>query len=464
MWMRIIIMLLIFVQGATAMSFDPTRNTRQVQALQLLSSKASNVLLEGGSRSGKTAILIHALIVRALKAPGSRHLIVRFRFNHAKQSVWFDTLPKILELSLPKEAQPTWNNSDFFLRFPNESEIWLGGLDDKQRTDKVLGNEYATVFFNECSQITFSSVETALSRLAQKTTLVPKAYYDQNPPSKKHWTYVLFHDKKNPEDLTPLKGSEDYAWMQMHPKHNERNIADGYIERVLAKLSVRKRKRFLDGEYSDDVEGALWNSDMISSTRMLVKPESLKRVCVSVDPAVSSNPDSNETGIITGGIDGGGHLYSWRDDTCIASPGGWARKAIAAYYEEEADAIVAEVNQGGDLVESNIKNIDKHVKVVQVRATRGKYKRAEPIAALMEADASGNYKAARDHIVGEMPDLESELTGWSPIEDEESPNRLDAHVWRGHWLLGTHKQAGTWSNRTPHRDMKIGRKFKRGTH
>ena len=442
--------------------FTPT--PRQIEALALLSSPARHIMLEGGSRSGKTAIIIYTLVVRCHKAPKTNHAIFRHRLNHAKMSIWLDTLPKVCAAALPPEAQPEWNHAELFLTFANGSRLFIGGLDDKNRTEKVLGQEHSSLYFNETSQISFSAVEMALSRLAQKSTLVPKAYYDQNPAHKKHWSYVLFHEKLNPEDRNALRNPDQYAWMQLHPRHNEQNLSPGYIEDVLSNLSARKRKRFLDGEYSDDVDGALWTGEMIAATRVTAKPANLKKVCIAVDPAVTSNPESNETGIIARGMDSKGHLYAWRDDTCLATPARWARAAVDAYYEEEADAIVCETNQGGDLVEMNIKNVDKDVRVVQVHATRGKYVRAEPIAALMEPDSAGRYTESRDHIVGEMPDLETELTGWSPVDDAASPNRLDAYVWGAHWLLGTHKHAGTWGTREFHQENARPKVFVRRIH
>ena len=471
--------LFIFILGILLMTGREPITQKQIEALQFLGGPSAHCMLEGGSGSGKTYIGVDALVARSILAPGSRHGLFRSRFNHAKISIWNDTLPTVLDKRFPN-VEYNFNHSDHYVEFANGSQIWIGGLDEKARVEKILGMTLATLYFNECSQITYEAIQIAWTRLRQLVAVIDpktgkpgsqmlrlKSLYDQNPPSKKHWSYLLFHEHIDPEDRTALEEPEDYQAIQMHPRDNLINLGDGYLK-MLQRLSARKRKRFWDGKYGDDVEGALWTSDMIGATRVLSRPLSMKKVGVGVDPAVTSNPDSNETGIITGGIDGAGHLFTWRDDTCLATPGGWARKAINAYMDEHADAIIAEVNQGGDLVESNIKQTAKTMgvpipKVVKVRASRGKYARAEPIAALMEADDQGNYEKARDHIVGEMPDLEGELTGWSPVEDDESPNRLDAKVWLGHWLIGTHKHAGTWGDRnrphgTPKAKMRRGRR------
>ena len=169
---------------------------RQVEAWALLTDPANtDIMLYGGARSGKTYLFLAAIVLRALEHPGSRHLVARLRFSHAKVSIWLDTLPKILD-TFADPSLYTLNQTDHYVQFTNGSEIWVAGLDDKVRTEKILGKEYSTIFFNECSQIPRESVDVALTRLAQKNDLVNKAYFDENPPSKKHWNYILFILKK----------------------------------------------------------------------------------------------------------------------------------------------------------------------------------------------------------------------------------------------------------------------------
>ena len=153
------------------MSFALT--PKQREANRLLAGPASNIMLRGGSRSGKTFLIVRALIQRGINAPESRHAIFRYRFNHAKASIWKDTLPKVQKLCFPHLAIDK-NETDLVATLPNGSQIVLGGLDDKERVEKVLGQEYATLYFNESSQIPWSSVETAMSRLAQHVPLAPE--------------------------------------------------------------------------------------------------------------------------------------------------------------------------------------------------------------------------------------------------------------------------------------------------
>ena len=237
------------------MSFNKT--LKQDEAIGRLSGKARHVMLYGGSRSGKTFISVYAMIVRACKIK-SRHVILRLNFNHIKTSIWLDTLPKVLKIAFPN-LPVEWHKLDFFVTLPNGSEIWVAGLDDEKRVEKILGKEYSTIYFNECSQIPYKSVQIALTRLAEKNDLRKKAYYDENPPSKKHWSYWLFIKKLDPVDNVPVD-VEKYDSIVMNPKDNLDNIDEDYITEVLDNLSEVQKKRFRDGEFTSDDDGVAYYS------------------------------------------------------------------------------------------------------------------------------------------------------------------------------------------------------------
>lgn len=228
---------------------------KQCEAVKLLSSQARHIMLFGGSRSGKTFLAVRALIIRASKEK-SRHVILRLNFNHIKTSIWLDTLPKVLKISFP-DLTVEWNKTDYYITLPNGSEVWVGGLDDEKRVEKILGKEYSTMYFNECSQIPYKSIQIALTRLAEKNTLKKKAYYDQNPPGKKHWSYWLFEKHLDPVDNIPVEPTR-YASILMNPKDNIDNIDPEYITEILDNLPEAQRKRFKDGEFSTDDDGAAY--------------------------------------------------------------------------------------------------------------------------------------------------------------------------------------------------------------
>lgn len=225
----------------------------QELAVKMMGSNAKHIMLYGGSRSGKTVIIIRQIIIRALKRK-SRHIILRAVFSHVKTSVWYDTLPWVMEHCFNGLEYYT-NKSDWYIKLPNESEIWIGGLDDKERTEKILGNQYSTIFYNESSQMSYASVTLAYSRLAEKSGLVTKFFYDCNPPPKTHWTYKIFKLFVNPiaskDDPNKNLDKSMYASMMLHPEGNRENLADGYIDDVLKRLDSESRKRFYDGDFGE---------------------------------------------------------------------------------------------------------------------------------------------------------------------------------------------------------------------
>jgi len=215
---------------------------------------------------------------------------------------------------------------------------------------------------------------------------------------------------------------------------NRANLAQGFFDYVISKYEgTRLGRQELNAELLTDVPGALWKRDKIDESRVVKAPESLSRVVVGVDPTATSTGD--EAGIITAGKFRNDY-YTLADDSLHGSPEQWAQAAITAYHRHKADCIVAEKNNGGEMVQSVIKQAviearkkDHTIGEVPVRlvwASRGKATRAEPVSAIAEQ--------GRDHHVGTFAALEDELCMWLP--GETSPNRLDAKVWAITELMG----------------------------
>ena len=178
----------------------------------------------------------------------------------------------------------------------------------------------------------------------------------------------------------------------------------------------------LYAEVVDNVEGALWTNNLINEARIPADEEKeLSKIIVSIDPAVTSGQESDETGIVVVGKDANNEYYVLEDESGKYSADKWGRVAINLFYEWEADYIVAEVNNGGDLVERLLRSIDPHVNYKSVHATRGKMVRAEPVSAL--------YEQRRVHHVGIFPELEQQMTTYTGERPKPSPDRLDALVW-----------------------------------
>lgn len=406
-----------------------TLTARQAEANRLLASDAAHVLLYGGSRSGKTLLICRALAIRALKAEGSRHAIMRYRFNAVKIAVWHDTWPKMMRLCFPDVAYSP-NKADWFYEFPNRSQVWIGGLDDKERTEKILGQEYATGFLNECSQISFASRELVRTRIAQNVGLKPRMYYDENPPRVTHWTYRLFLNRVSPEPpYGGLPDPENYAGLQLNPRDNTGNLPAEYIAE-LQRLSPRARLRFWEGQFGDANEGALWSYEVIERNRAQKEPAELVRIVVAIDPSGTKGEEderSDQVGIVVAGVGRDGHAYVLEDVTCKAPPAVWGKIAVTAYQRHGANAIVGETNFGGAMVQHVVKTAAAELQVsvpyIEVTATRGKVVRAEPFSSL--------YEQNKVHHVGRFPELEDQLCDMTTagFMGDRSPDRADALIW-----------------------------------
>lgn len=409
---------------------------KQLDANELLASLATHVMLFGGSRSGKTFVLVRAICTRAIKAPKSRHAILRFRFNAVKNSIVLDTFPKVMSLCFP-EITYHINKSDWYAEFGNGSQIWFAGLDDKERTEKILGMEFVTIYPNECSQIPYASIETAITRLAQKVdqlpigdlperALRPKVYYDCNPPSKAHWTYKIFKEKVNPDTKEPLRNPDNYISMQINPSDNTENLTEDYLE-TLSTLSARSRRRFMEGEFGDATPNALFNEESIDKWRVTdgILPD-MVRIVVSVDPSGADDEENNDNdaiGIVVAGLGTDGNGYLIEDLTVKAGPATWGKVATDAYERHKADAVVGEMNFGGEMVRFVIQTARQRTNFIKVNASRGKVVRAEPFSAL--------YEQGKVRHVGYLRELEDELMGFSTFgyTGGKSPNRADAAIW-----------------------------------
>lgn len=412
-------------------SFELT--ARQIEATKLLGSPAIHTMLYGGSRSGKTFTIIRAIITRAL-AHKSRHAVLRYRFNHLKGSVIYDTLPKVMELCFPGVADLChMDRSDWFYTLPNKSEVWFGGLDDKERTEKILGQEYASMFLNECSQIPWTSRNIAMTRLAQKTELRLRAYYDCNPPNEAHWTKRVFVDKIDPDTRMPFRNKDNFTSMVMNPADNAGNLPKEYLDELNA-LPERMRRRFLLGMFGTAAEGALWTLESIDRGRVLdgVYPD-LQRIVIAVDPSGCSGPEderSDEVGIIVVGLGVDGRAYVLEDLSGRFGPGGpegWGAIVASAFDRHAADCVVAETNFGGDMVHEVIRVARPRTPFKKVSASRGKVVRAEPVSALY---GSENDVGKVSHV-GIFPKLEDQMCGFTTAGymGDRSPDRADALVW-----------------------------------
>lgn len=221
---------------------------------------------------------------------------------------------------------------------------------------------------------------------------------------------------------------------------NRANLAAPFFKKVVKSYEgTRLGRQELDGEMLDDNPNALFFSKDFDKARVSEAPKDLLRVVVAVDPNVVADVKSDEAGIVTVGmkiIDEDKHYYVMCDDSIQPkTTDEWGRKAVAVYHREKANRVIAETNNGGDLVVGNITNVDKNVPVTKVNASRGKTKRAEPVATLAEQ--------GRIHIVGKLNKLEDQCCAWDPTipaDQQKSPDRMDAMVWAVTFLMDEKKR------------------------
>lgn len=415
------------------MEFELT--PKQKEAQLVLAGKEKHICLFGGSRSGKTFLLTRNVVMRAIKAPGSRHGIFRFRFNSVKTTIFGQTLPKVMRLCFPG-LEYEQNKSEAYITLENKSTIVCAGLDDAERAEKVLGDEFATVYLNECSQIPYESRNKVLTRLAQRVEqnipgteprlMRTRFYYDMNPPSKEHWTYKLFVLKVDPESRVTLPDADAYTCFKMNPVDNATNIDADYIE-LLKNMSARNRRRFYDGDFADSNPNALFDINDIDKWRVTHElPPQMVRVVVAVDPSGSGdvdNADNDAIGIVVCGLGMDGNAYVMDDCTVKAGPATWGRIATSAFDRHAADVVVGEINYGGAMVNAVIQAARPRTNFKQVTASRGKSVRAEPFSAL--------YEQGKIRHIGYFRELEEELEGFSTYgyTGDKSPNRADALIW-----------------------------------
>lgn len=290
-------------------------NPKQIEAASLIvNPNIKEILLYGGGRSGKTLELVSSIVTRAIKVP-SRHAILRQAFAHCKQSIWLDTLPKCIKIGFPglyeyyKKNPRCWNNSDFYLKVPTDkkdefSEIWIGGLDDDDRVEKILGKEFSTIFFNELSQISYKSFSIAKTRLAEKNKLIKKIYGDCNPPKRSHWTYPYFMELIDPVTSQPRINAQ-VGTLLINPMDNLANIDDEYIS-MLDSLPKILRDRFKDGLWCSDATD-IFRAEWIKPSEKIPNKNDIHSIFTAIDPAFTEKAretdNSCESALVTVAVD-----------------------------------------------------------------------------------------------------------------------------------------------------------------
>lgn len=246
------------------------------------------------------------------------------------------------------------------------------------------------------------------------------AVFVYTPPSLHSRSTSKALDKRHAAKLfTRAQADPSGKWQAFHfTSHDNPHINAGALADITGDMTALAYRQEIMAEDVEDAPGALWKSAQFEGLRVMEKPL-LSRVVVAVDPSITAGGDA--CGIVVAGLGSDGKAYVLEDATIQASPDAWARAAVAAYHRHRADRMIAESNQGGEMVSITIGTVPGAPPVTLIHASRGKQARAEPVAAL--------YEQGRVRHVGALPDLEDELTSWEPGTGAPSPNRLDALVY-----------------------------------
>ena len=302
-------------------------------------------------------------------------------------------------------------------------EFWSG-----ESPDSIRGRKYKKIFIDEAAMI--KSLVSIFNEIIMPTLIDYGGgiIFASTPRGK--------NDFRELDD----RSAEDDEWSSFHYTTYDNPILDkDFIDALVRSMSSRATRQEIYAEYIDNSEDAIFNIDDIDAGRVGEAPE-MNRIIIGVDPAVTANKKSNMTSIVAAGrkyASVNGQFYVLSDDSGIYKPNDWAKRVKSSYDIWNADRVVGEVNNGGDLIEANIRTIAPNISYKSVRATRGKAMRAEPIAAL--------YEQHRVHHVGHLRELETQMTTWSPF-DNDSPDRIDALVWALTELMGKGVQINPTAN------------------
>lgn len=387
-------------------------------------SEAGELLYSGAFGAGKSRILCEKAYALGMRYPGVPIGI----FRKVAASLSATTKMTFLRDVVPAGAIVKSNKTEGWVELANGSRFWFLGLDPDPQTgipSKVGSLDLAFAFVDEAVELTENDWIMLLGRLRFPGIPFHQIAAATNPADPSHW----------------LKRRFDVSGEMLQAKTTDnRLLPEDYRERMDA-LTGLYHARYVRGEWIS-VEGPLWKMDQIilgpppKQLEQGVPTEHYQRVVVSVDPAVTSASGSDETGIIVAGKGADGRGYVIDDRSCRLPPSEWAQRVVDAYDEYKADRVVVEVNNGGDLVETVIRAIGKNVAITTVHASRGKVKRAEPVAAL--------YEQGKVTHLSRFSDLESQMMGFDPAKSNLHDDRVDALVWAFTDLFSLDEKSSAW--------------------
>jgi phage terminase large subunit-like protein len=391
-------------------------------------------LAYGSSRGGKSYAIAAFIISRALKYPKSNHLVVRLTGLSIKTTIWKTFEAVLADFGINDKVSK--NTTEYIMTFPDNlggSTIVMSGVQDEERIQKVLGAEYQTIFYNEGTNIDWETFEVVDSRLnnSDAPDCPLRCIADCNPTSKKHWLYQLMIAHTVPGTKRPITDPENYGSIHFDAEANPTVDSEYYTK--FQNRSAATQKRFREGMWSDEVQGALFAQDDLDDNRAPTpEADEFDLIVVGVDPAVTNTETSDETGIVVAGmIDDGEsrHYYPLEDLSGRYHPWEWADKVADAYRRWGAGMVVVETTQGGDQNAHTLRTADASLNIMTVNPGRGQGKnaRAFPIAAEMKSKRI--HHPLDDTKFKELESQMLTITGDYDRRKGKSPDHLDAYVY-----------------------------------
>ncbi len=368
-------------------------------------------LMIGGRGAGKTRagaewIRAQALGIAPLAAEPASRIALVGETEHEVREVMIEGVSGLLAVHARHE-RPVWQPSRKRLEWSNGAVAQAFSAEDPE---SLRGPQFSCAWSDEMAKWRYAEAAFDMLQFGLRLGSQPRQMITTTPRP----TELLKRLMADPASVTTHAATRE----------NANNLAPTFLLNVMSRYAgTRLGRQELDGEIIEDRPDALWSRALLDSCRVNEAPP-LQRIVVAVDPPASSGKRADACGIVAAGITDGGVCYVIADDTVSgATPSTWANKAIALWHRLQADALIAEVNQGGEMVKAVINEVDAAVPVHPVRATRGKWLRAEPVATL--------YEQGRVKHAGAFPALEDEMCdfGSNGLSTGKSPDRLDALVW-----------------------------------
>lgn len=387
---------------------------------EFIASRAKRKVIRAGRRGGKT-VGVAQLAIRAFLE--GKRVLYAVPTQEQVDRFWFEVKRALSE---PLDAK---------VLYKNETEHVIEVPDTLQRiraktawNADTLRGDYADLLILDEYQL--------MSEDAWEIVGAPMmldhdgdAVFVYTPPSARSRGAVKARDKLHAAKLFKRARADTTGrWATFHfTSHDNPHLSKAALAEITQDMTALAIAQEIMAEDRDDAPGALWQREMLDKCRVTRVPN-LARIVVAIDPAVTSTAASDETGIVVAGVGPCNckgvtetHGFVLDDKSLTASPSGWATQAVAALRARNGDRIIGETNNGGEMIESTLRVVDAQVPYKAVHASRGKYARAEPIAA--------QYEQGRVHHVGVFGELEDQLCNWVPASGTESPDRLDALVW-----------------------------------